>query len=217
MTRILRLAFKPSLHGEEYFTQKSRYAVVAVVVNDDKQRIRYLNIGWPASIHDEHVWGNTTIAHNPECFFSPGEYILGDSALTNRVYLVPAFKKLGNQVQLQKQQSGFNALHSGAHVKSEHTIGGWKGRFSWLHAIPIRIRNKRSMRCLIRYVTATAILYIFFAQHNPPASWIEPDDRDDRFLNELNYIPPHKWGSWRTRYSLWAGFKLFTWSSLLVK
>ncbi len=47
------------------------------------------------------------------------------------------------------------------------------------------------MRRLIRYVTATAILHNFFAQHNPPASWIEPDDRDDGFLNELNYITPH--------------------------
>jgi hypothetical protein len=45
---------------------------------------------------------------------------------------VPAFKKLGSQVQLQNEQSGFNSLHSGAHVKSEHIIGIWKGRFSWL-------------------------------------------------------------------------------------
>jgi hypothetical protein len=45
---------------------------------------------------------------------------------------------------------------------------------------------------LIRYVTATAILHNFFVQHNPPASWIEPEDRDDdRFLNELNYLTPN--------------------------
>jgi hypothetical protein len=36
----LDLAFKPSLNGEEYFTWKSQYAVVAMVVNDDKKRIR---------------------------------------------------------------------------------------------------------------------------------------------------------------------------------
>jgi hypothetical protein len=185
------LAFKPSLHGEEYYTRKSQYAVVAMVVNDDKRRIRYLNIGWPASVHDERVWSNTTVAQNPERFFSPGEYLLGDSAFANRAYLVPAFKKLGSQVQLQNEQSGFNLLHSGARVKSEHTIGIWKGRFPWLRTIPIRIRNKRSMRRLIRYVTATAILHNFFVQHNPPASWIEPEDRDDRFLNELNYLTPN--------------------------
>jgi hypothetical protein len=32
----LVLSMKPSLHGEDYFTQKSRYAVVAMVVQDDK-------------------------------------------------------------------------------------------------------------------------------------------------------------------------------------
>jgi hypothetical protein len=31
----LGLATKPSLYGEDYFTWKSRYAVVAMVVNDD--------------------------------------------------------------------------------------------------------------------------------------------------------------------------------------
>ena len=81
----LGLAMKPSLHGEDYFTQKSRYAVVAMVVNDDKRRIRYLNVGWPASVHDERVWSNTLIARHHERFFSPGEYLLGDSAFSNRI------------------------------------------------------------------------------------------------------------------------------------
>ena len=49
-----------------YFTRKSRYAVVAMVVNDDKKQIRYLTIGWPAPVHDERVWSNTTIARNPD-------------------------------------------------------------------------------------------------------------------------------------------------------
>jgi hypothetical protein len=39
-------------------------------------------------------------------------------------------------------------------------------------------------------VTATAILHNFFVLHTPPASWIEPEDRDDQFLNELHYISP---------------------------
>ncbi len=62
----LRLATKPTLHGEEYFTQKPRYAVVAMVVKDDKCRIRYLNIGWPASVHDQHVWKNSVVNRHPE-------------------------------------------------------------------------------------------------------------------------------------------------------
>jgi hypothetical protein len=184
----LGLALKPSLHGEEYFTRKSRYAVVAMVVNNDKRRIRYLNIGWPASVHDERVWSNTTIARNPDHFFSPGEYILGNSAFSNRTYLVPAFKQLGSQMQLQNKQAKFNVLHSGSRVRSEHTISIWKGRFPWLRSISIRITNKHSMKRLIHYVTAMVILNNFFVLHTPPESWIEPEDRDDQFLNELHYI-----------------------------
>jgi hypothetical protein len=138
----------------------------------------------------ERVWSNTTIAQNPDRFFSPREYILGDSAFSNRTYLVPAFKQLGSQMQLQNGQAKFNVLHSGARVRSEHTIGIWKGRFPWLQSISIRITNKHSMKRLIRYVTATAILHIFFVLHPTSESWIEPEDRDEQFLNELHYISP---------------------------
>jgi hypothetical protein len=47
----LGLQEKLSLHGEEYFTQKSEYAIVAMVVYDDKRRIHYLNVGWLAGFH----------------------------------------------------------------------------------------------------------------------------------------------------------------------
>ena len=138
-------ALKPSLHGEDYFTRKSCYAVVAMVVNDGKWRIRYLNIGWPASVHDESVWSNNMVAHNP---VSPVEYLQGYSAFSNQFYLVPAFKKHGNQAELPKQQSGFSTLHETAHVKNEQTIGIWRTGFHG-YAIPTRIRNICSMMGLI--------------------------------------------------------------------
>jgi len=52
----------------------------------------------------------------------------------------------------------------------------------------MQISNKQSIRRLIRYVRAMAILHNFFVEHNPPSSWIDPDDRDDQFLNDLNYL-----------------------------
>jgi hypothetical protein len=112
-----------------YFTRKSRYAVVAMVVNDDKKQIRYLTIGWPAPVHDERVWSNTTIARNADNYFSPGEYLLADSAFSNHHYLVPAYKKLGNQCELLKDQMVFNKALAAARVRSEHTTGIWIGRF----------------------------------------------------------------------------------------
>jgi hypothetical protein len=95
----------PSLHGEEYFTRKSRYAVVAMVVNDDERCIRYLNVGWPASVHDQWVWKNSVVDKNPHQFFTSGEYLLGDSAFANTATLVPAYKRLGNQGGLGSDQA----------------------------------------------------------------------------------------------------------------
>jgi hypothetical protein len=51
----LGLAFKPELDGEDYWTQKQSYAVSAMVVCNDFKRIRYLNLGWPGSVHDQRI------------------------------------------------------------------------------------------------------------------------------------------------------------------
>jgi hypothetical protein len=58
-------------------------------------------------------------------FFSPGEYLLGGSAFSTHINLVPSFKKFGNQTDLRKEESRFNKCHSGVCVKTEHTIGIW--------------------------------------------------------------------------------------------
>ena len=66
----LGLAFKPELDGEDYWTRKQAYAVSATVVCDDEKKIRYLNVGWPGSVHDQRVWQNSVIAKTPMDFFS---------------------------------------------------------------------------------------------------------------------------------------------------
>ncbi len=113
-----------------------------MVVNDDKKRIQNFNIGWPASVHDERVWSKTTIARHPDNYLSPGEYLLADSAFSNHHYEVPAYKKLGNQCELQKDQMVFNKALAAPRVRSGHTIGIWNGRFPLLDSIPVQISNK---------------------------------------------------------------------------
>ncbi len=121
----LGLSTSPVCHGEDYFSRKSNYAIVAMVVNDDKHCILSLA---------------------PNDFFSAGEYLLGDSAFSNRSTVVPAFKKLGNTIELPLEKKPFNALLASVRVLSEHTIGIWKGRFPWLRSIPIQITGERSMQ-----------------------------------------------------------------------
>jgi hypothetical protein len=145
----LGLSTRPVCHGEDYFSRKSNYAVVAMVVNDDKRHIRYLNIGWPVPVHDERVFSNCSLSLAPNDFFSAGEYLLGDSAFSNRSTVVPAFKKLANTIELPLEKKNFNTLLASVRVLSKHTIGIWKGRFPWLWSIPLRtsakIRRGRSI------------------------------------------------------------------------
>jgi hypothetical protein len=72
----LGLAFKPTKDGEEYFTRKQSYAVATLVSCDDMRRIRYLNVGWPGSVHSniihgasmQEVWWQSPINARTEVF-----------------------------------------------------------------------------------------------------------------------------------------------------
>ena len=88
------LAFKPEVHGEEYWTWKQNYAVHALIFCDDGHRIRHIVVGWPASIHDNRVWKNCNIFLQKEDYFSENEYGLGGSAFTNSNVMVTAYKKV---------------------------------------------------------------------------------------------------------------------------
>jgi hypothetical protein len=54
------LVFKAELDGKEYCTRKQNYAVAATLVCEDHKRIRYINVGWPGSGHDQRVFQNSS-------------------------------------------------------------------------------------------------------------------------------------------------------------
>ena len=70
------LAYKPEVHGEEYFNRKQQYAINSMIICDDVRRIRYINIGWPGSVHDQRIYSNSIISRLPENYFSDKEYLL---------------------------------------------------------------------------------------------------------------------------------------------
>jgi hypothetical protein len=66
------------------------------------------------------------------------------------------------------------------HVKIEHTIGIWKGRFPFLRNIRVRIAAKKDFSFLIKLVKASAIIHnLFVQQHTVPKSWLSLDDLID--------------------------------------
>jgi hypothetical protein len=41
---------------------------------------------------------------------------------------------------------------------------------------------------LIKYVKVTAILQNLFMMHEPPKDWILPEDKDEHFVNALEFV-----------------------------
>jgi hypothetical protein len=173
----LGLSSRPENCGEEYFTRKGRYAVSALIIVDDKKRIRHASVGWPGSVHDNCVWSNFKIVQNPRYYFSPKEYLVGDSAFTNSLYLVTSYKRASGQAVLPSGQSWYvlNIPRSGV----ENTIGIWKGRFPWLHDIRLRVRHRNSMVKVIKFVYATIILHNLCIRTPYQNDWITDDGESE--------------------------------------
>ena len=84
-------------------------------------------------------------------FFSPAEYLLGDSAYSCQSFMVPA-----------REQELFNTTLSAPRVESEHAIGMLKGRWPSLRSIRMRIKKqhpKFSLKKIFYYIKCCVILH----------------------------------------------------------
>lgn len=142
---LLPLENKPSLLGDNYLSRKGCYAVSVLVVCDEVARVLYYLAGWPGLVHDNRVWRNCKMFLNKDAFFSPMEYLPGDSAFTPGEHMIPTIKNAPKS-NMRAEQSSFNTLLAKPRVKSEHGIGLLKGRFPWLKNIRITIHAKKDLK-----------------------------------------------------------------------
>jgi hypothetical protein len=173
------LAFEPqTIDAPDYSGRKYGYSLSTLVVNDDRKRIIYYLAGWPGSAHDNRVFRNSKLCQKPSEFFSPTQYLLGDSAFACMPFMVSAYKK-PQGAAIPREQEVFNGALSRPRVMSEHTIGIWKGRFPWLKSIRMPITDdKRTLRNILQFMDATVILhnYLIECADSIPNSWMDDDD-----------------------------------------
>ena len=175
---LLPLSSRPLLFGENYMSRKKFYAIVMLIVWDDIGRILYYNVGWPGSVHDNQVWRTCKMNVNSQDFFSPKEYLLGDSAFTAGPTMIPPFKsKVGTDLDMNSAQ--FNTMLARPRVKSEHCIGILKGRFPFFKSIPIKFGTKRQFRRIVDYVLGGVILHNFLLQEPVEKTWLNNHEQDD--------------------------------------
>jgi DDE superfamily endonuclease len=175
---LLPLATRPLLHGENYLSRKRFYAIVMLVVCDDKSRIIYYHVGWPGSVHDNRVWRTCNLFKKCALMFSPKEYLLGDSAFTASDIMIPPFKSAPGS-ELSGNYAAFNTLLAKPRVKSEHCIGLLKGRFPFLRGIRMVLGNKLHMKRIIDHVRAAVILHNFMIGQPFEEEWIALNEGED--------------------------------------
>jgi hypothetical protein len=147
---------RPSLDGEVYFNRKSCYSFNVMLMFDHNRNIRYMNAGWPGSVHDSKIWESGSVAKDPERFFSNGQYQFGDSgfALTKQM-IVPYRQPAASSPENEE----FNLRLSRGRVVSEHGNGILKGRFQSLRHLPICIAKASDVEFACDWITACCVLH----------------------------------------------------------
>jgi hypothetical protein len=180
---LLEVAIMPEADDAgDYSGRKYQWSVSVLLINDDKTKIRYFHAGFPGSAHDNRIWKRTKIFLKKEEFFSTIEYLLGDTAFEPSDIMVPAFKK---QVDVPQplDQSSFNTKMAKPRVRSEHTVGVWKGRWPFLRKIRKIITNeKQSLIDIMEHIECCVILHNMLLEYGDisPEKWCDGEsDIDD--------------------------------------
>jgi len=199
---LIGITERPEWFGEDFYSRKSSYSLQALVVNDINCRILYYHFGWPGSTHDNRAWRNCVLNKKSSFFFSPGEYLLADSAFTASQIIVPCYKAAPGK-QLSQDKNLFNNYVAKPRVKSEHTIGILKNRFCCLKSLNIRIRNTRDIEYASLIFSACVVLHNLLLDDNKdlPIEWyldllkkVEDLDESPEHLEHMRRQPssvPH--------------------------
>ena len=142
---LFPLFFKPRRADcGDYFGRKLGYALSVLVICDHNLCIRYFNAGWPGSTYNDRIWRNSELYKNKEKYFTLIEYLLEDSAYTNKNFLLAAFTNVAGQ-SLSDNKTFFNDKMKPARVRAEHCIGLLKNCFQFLKSLHFVLDEKKKV------------------------------------------------------------------------
>jgi hypothetical protein len=173
---LIVLENKPEKFHECYYSRKSCYALNVMIVCDDQRRITYYYAGWPGSTHDNRVWRNSNLFLNRLKFFSHLEYLLGDSAYSNSIIMVQAFKKRMQTSILPPDQHAFNTALAKVRIVSEHTIGILKARFPAMKRTNIQFKEgKKEIKELVDLIGSCIVIHNLCINYDDkiPQEWYD--------------------------------------------
>ena len=178
---------RPHIHGEDWWTRKSRYSMNLQLVCDHKKRIRAMLIGWPGSVYDSDVFGFTPYVKNPKKYFSDGEFLISDAGYALLEYLCTPYRQPAASLE---ENELFNHLFSKGRVFIEHVNGILKSRFGSLKGIRINVSKVEDFERVNEWVLVCLILHNILMIHNDDSEFEVEESDDDDDEEDEDYIPP---------------------------
>lgn len=124
-------------------------------------------------------------------FFSPGEYLLADSANPSLSTVLPAYK---SPQANSFDNTEFNFYLAKSRVRNEHAIGVLKSRWSTLREMRNQLRNKAEMEYFIDWVLGCCVLHNMLAKLCD--TWkdmvLDDEDEDEEDLGMMKRIAEGK-------------------------
>lgn len=142
----------PTDNHSDYINRKGYHSIVVEAVVDCNYLFRDIVIGWPGSVHDARVLGNSRLYQrgNEGRLFtgnvsedisdtSISPFLLGDPAFPLLSWLMKGYIGKSNSCAAHRT---FNYRLSCARMTVENTFGRWKGRFRrFLKRVDMNVEN----------------------------------------------------------------------------
>lgn len=138
-----------------------RYSVSMQVICDVDKRIISMHVGCPGSCADSSVFRRMGVYKYSIRHFSPGEYLLADSAYGLSNFCIPPYKVPAANIPANV---AFNYCLAKSCVRNEHCIVILKGRWASLRELRQPLRDKNDMQILVNWVIACCVLHNMLAQ-----------------------------------------------------
>jgi hypothetical protein len=154
---------RPHVDGEAFWTRKCRYSMNVQLICDDRRKILYYFLGWPGSVYDATVFGQSDLFQNPEAYFSLMEYLIADSGYCGTWFICTPYRQPAASIP---HNEVFNTLFSSARQVIEHLNGILKNRFGSLKNVRIEIKQRKDFQAFNDWILVCLILHNLLLSFN---------------------------------------------------
>lgn len=184
----IKLAEKPTVDPEAYFSRKNNYSLKLQVVCDHQLIIRQAIIGYPGSVNDSRMYKECPLYTNTFEYFSGSEYVVGDSAYQLSSTLITPYKQSSRKVTytILYERNSFNRRISKYRVKIENCIGMLKERFGSLKELKLLIGSDKNNKIACQWILTCLILHNIIKRNGADDDfYVEERDNTEDNQNEI--------------------------------